>query len=50
MIFLVHPKHGTHIAYSQLEVDECLKNGWVVREDKKKEPEKKRGRPRKVAK
>lgn len=31
--YLKHPEHGTHICYSQTEVDACLKNGWKVREE-----------------
>lgn len=32
MIFLEHPQHGTHIAYSDIEVAACEKNGWKRRE------------------
>ncbi len=54
LVYLVHPKHGTHIAYDSSEVELCQKNGWVVREDKAVAEEAiveapKRGRPRKVA-
>jgi hypothetical protein len=34
LIYMTHPNHGTHIAYSQGEIDDCLKNGWKVREEK----------------
>ena len=36
--YMTHPDHGTHIAYSDAEVDRCKNNGWSVRGDKK-EPE-----------
>ena len=29
MIKLTHPDHGIHIAYSDVEVAECKKNGWT---------------------
>ena len=54
LVYLVHPKHGTHIAYSPLEVEKCKANGWVER-DKVEPPKqpilhlpKKRGRPKKA--
>lgn len=25
---MVHPKHGTHFAYSEIEEADCIKNGW----------------------
>lgn len=28
MIFLTHPQHGTHIAYTDLDVALCEKSGW----------------------
>lgn len=42
-IYLTHPLHGVHVAYTEDEVRECQKNGWKVREDepirvKKMEP------------
>ena len=27
-IYMTHPEHGTHIAYSDREVAECAKSGW----------------------
>lgn len=36
-IYMTHPDHGTHICYSQSEVDSCVKNGWSLREEKKPE-------------
>ena len=53
-IYMVHPDHGTHIAYELDEVERCKLNGWTVREDsivdvaEEAEPPKKRGRPRKA--
>ncbi len=32
MIFLEHPVHGTHIAYTNQEVEQCEKNGWKRRD------------------
>lgn len=32
-IYLVHPEHGTHIAYTENEVAECAKSGWRRRVD-----------------
>lgn len=34
MVYLTHPNHGTHIAYTQQEVESCLKAGWTIRQDK----------------
>ena len=54
LVYLVHPKHGTHIAYSPLEVEKCKANGWVERDAVPPKTEttlhlpKKRGRPKKV--
>lgn len=64
LVYMSHPNHGTHIAYSQAEVDTCKANGWKVIEplnaqytdNGPQEPEgpavdavpRKRGRPRKV--
>lgn len=31
--YLTHSEHGTHIVYTQADVDACLKNGWKVREE-----------------
>jgi Zn ribbon nucleic-acid-binding protein len=48
LVYLEHPDHGVHIAYSKVELEECLQNGWKVREEKKEvkeEPQR-----RKVAK
>lgn len=51
LVRLIHEKHGEHIAYSQVEVDKCLENGWRYKpEPKAEEPPKKRGRPKKVEK
>lgn len=33
IVYLTHPKHGTHIAYSDDEVARCQSNGWKVRDD-----------------
>lgn len=41
LVYLEHPQHGVHIAYSQSEVDECYKNGWKI----KKEPAKTEPKP-----
>lgn len=52
MVYLTHPNHGTHIAYTNLEVEECIKAGWTIKEEplndtSKKEPVKpQRGRPK----
>ena len=32
-IYLTHPEHGTHIAYSEAEERECAKSGWKRRAD-----------------
>jgi len=37
LVYMTHPKHGTHIAYSHDEVEMCKRNGWTVREDKPKQ-------------
>lgn len=54
LVYLNHPKHGIHIAYSQAEVDECLANGWHLKPEKKQEPQpqeiKRLGRPPKADK
>lgn len=34
--YLTHPLHGTHVAYSQDEVERCQRNGWKVREEPRK--------------
>ena len=59
IVYMVHPDHGTHVAYDLFEVERNKLNGWTVREDssrevadahaegEKQEP-KKRGRPRKA--
>lgn len=43
-IYLTHPDHGTHIAYSDQEVERCKANGWVLRKDSSEiqEPRQKR--------
>ena len=28
--YLTHPEHGTHIAYSEMEIENCKQNGWSV--------------------
>lgn len=33
---MVHPKHGVHICYGQIEYENCLKNGW---KDEEKQPD-----------
>ena len=25
---MIHPKHGIHFAYSEIEEADCIKNGW----------------------
>ena len=50
MIYMTHPKHGIHIAYSDQEVEYNKKNGWEVFGDthpNEAQKPKKRGRPRK---
>lgn len=37
-IYMTHPDHGTHICYSQSEVDSCVKNGWSLRDEPKGSP------------
>lgn len=37
IVYLTHPKHGVHIAYSDAEVKACEANGWTVRKDAPKE-------------
>lgn len=37
-IYLAHPEHGTHIAYTDREVNDCLENGWTIVEEKQPEP------------
>jgi len=32
---MTHPDHGVHIAYSDIEEAECLKNGWSYEEIEK---------------
>jgi hypothetical protein len=34
VVYMTHPQHGTHIAYSQQEVEACQKNGWSIRPEK----------------
>lgn len=51
-VYLVHEKHGTHIAYSPDEVQRCIANGWKLRDEKPPKETtlhlpKKRGRPKK---
>lgn len=55
LIYMTHPKHGIHIAYSDQEVEYNKKNGWKVfgethpnevQTNEVQKP-KKRGRPRK---
>lgn len=33
IVYMTHPQHGTHIAYSDDEVSRCKANGWSVRVD-----------------
>ena len=35
VVYMTHPRHGTHIAYSDAEGETCKKNGWSLREDSK---------------
>jgi hypothetical protein len=30
-VYLTHPDHGTHIAYTQDEIDRCLAEGWKLK-------------------
>ena len=30
LVYMTHPNHGTHIAYSDDEVEKCKTHGWVV--------------------
>lgn len=39
LVYMTHPNHGTHIAYSLEEVERCRANGWTVREDKPQAPD-----------
>lgn len=32
-IYMVHPEHGTHIAYDEEEVARCKENGWRLRDE-----------------
>jgi hypothetical protein len=43
-IYLTHPDHGTHICYSQMEVEECKKHGWKLKEEPP--PERKKPGPK----
>lgn len=36
IVYMTHPQHGTHIAYSEDEVARCKLSGWSVRDDAKK--------------
>lgn len=53
-IYMVHPVHGTHIAYDSDEVERNKLNGWtlrdevvpVIEEEPISGPPKKRGRPK----
>lgn len=38
IVYLTHPKHGVHVAYSDDEVARCKANGWSVRVDAPKPP------------
>lgn len=33
---MIHPDHGTHFAYGSNQVEECVKNGWKVEDEKVK--------------
>lgn len=51
LVRLIHPKHGEHIAYSPLEVERCMQNGWTLKPEAVpvlEQPKKKRGRPAKA--
>jgi len=39
LVYLTHPLHGVHIAYSDAEVKLCLKNGWTVKDAAEKAAE-----------
>lgn len=62
LVYMVHPDHGTHIAYDAEEVVRCKAAGWKFRDESNVEPVvgvdtdgdgvidkpfKKRGRPKK---
>ena len=53
LVYMIHPNHGTHIAYTPQEVEDCLKNGWTFKDAPKEntqeteKPKKRPGRPRK---
>lgn len=32
-VYLIHPDHGTHIAYDIGEVERCKLNGWKLRDE-----------------
>lgn len=36
--YMTHPEHGTHIAYSDVEIETCKNNGWSVRDEPKEAP------------
>lgn len=71
LVYMKHPQHGVHLAYTDDEIKACEANGWVRRDAQAvqpvpvvvaqaggetitvipktaPEPEKRRGRPRKV--
>ena len=51
LVRMIHEKHGEHICYAKWEIDQCLANGWKFKPDPvevKPDPQKKRGRPKKV--
>lgn len=54
MIAMTHPMHGTHIAYTSLEINACKEAGWVEDPEYSKilagDPQKRKpGRPPKPA-
>jgi hypothetical protein len=38
MIFLTHPKHGFTHAYSPVDIQNHIDNGWTVVSEQKEEP------------
>jgi hypothetical protein len=37
--YLTHPQHGVHVAYTDFEVADCIKNGWSVRGENSPSPQ-----------
>lgn len=36
--YMTHPDHGTHIAYSEAEIETCKQHGWSLRDEPKEAP------------